>query len=67
MSLGFLTESALIPKKSKEIKVDPSIVCLLSCSVILQVVGLKAIIAEKERLQEQEELDSNPRKVVRSC
>ena len=65
MSLGFLTESALIPQKSKEIKVDPSSVCLLSCSVILQVVGLKAIIAEKERLQEQEELDSNPRKVVR--
>lgn len=24
MSLGFLTESALIPQKSKEIKVDPS-------------------------------------------
>ena len=35
MSLGFLTESALIPKKSKEIKVDPSSVCHLSNSVIL--------------------------------
>ena len=26
MSLGFLTESALIPQKSKEIKIDPGIV-----------------------------------------
>jgi len=32
MSLGFLTESALIPKKSKEIKVDKSIVRVLARS-----------------------------------
>ena len=29
MSLGFLTESALIPKKSKEVKIDPSIVFVM--------------------------------------
>lgn len=34
MSLGFLTESALIPKKSKEIKVDPSSV-RSSCSTLI--------------------------------
>ena len=34
MSLGFLTESALIPKKSKAINVDPSSVGCGSGSVI---------------------------------
>ncbi|KNB43404.1 hypothetical protein JH06_2769 [Blastocystis sp. subtype 4] len=54
MSLGFLTESALIPKKSKEIKVDKSI-----------VVGLKSVIAQQERKQDEEDLSLNPRKRTR--
>ena len=55
MSLGFLTESALIPKKSKEVKIDPSIVfvaILLTLFIDIsnvQVVGLKTLVADEEQ------------------
>lgn len=55
MSLGFLTESALIPKKSKEVKIDPSIVFVVILLTLfidisnVQVVGLKTLVADEEQ------------------